>query len=730
MSRLGSYKNTAFSESQKFLVLDPSTSSASLVLASELVAYITPSINSVKAESTRLSAENTDYKVGELVQTSGATAIGDGLASVYLVVAGGSGDFPMLNGNDLLVIAGDDALREQLISEVAGQGASLVSMEGGPTVEASVTAAEAAILNRVIRVSSVSESFAGLSGSLDFQYSVISYYNGGSAEVTPLGGGVFVYKSGVDKSTHNGGTIISPTVPGVSASSLSQFLSGALDTDPGGTGCFVKITENFVYVDEFGGLPGALPSNISVQAAVTAETKVKFRDSSYTFNAGVDIDSALEISGGTGTTINFDGNTLTPFNVSSSAAYAKFYNINFVAATSAATAAPVAIRALNCESITITECQFKDCRVRGENDTNALLDTFEFSSNSGNSDFSLYDITVTQNDVLTIRGYANVDINNNQFAVLNIFRAIKIQTSTFAFVDGYADSTTSPENIKIHKNKFSGSTTSGKQLVDMFTCKAKLSLICKNDVDVSGFNSAFENKTNRGNVETDSLDLYLFNKIKCSAWAIFYEATRGNTASAGVFDKGNRRVVLEGNEITIDPATSANAGVQLRYLQSGAILGGTISVTAGKNIQSVELGGNFSEEISNVKLSGSFVRLVDSTGSNNGDTHNAKTDSIVISNNTAKDCSNPLQGFFVLRQLINADMSIVISGNTATNSVTTASAGGIAVLRDCTFYSMAVSGNSIKQVAIVDERLLKVASVSGTFYQEIGNSWQGAALSV
>jgi hypothetical protein len=156
MSKIGSYKNTAFNESQKFLVLDPSTSSASLVLASELVAYITPQIGSVKAESTRLSAENTDYKIGEIIQTSGATIVGF-LASVYLVVAGGDGDFPMLNGNDLLVIAGDDALREQLISEVAGQGASLVSMEGGPTVEAAVTAAEADILNRVIRVSSRTE---------------------------------------------------------------------------------------------------------------------------------------------------------------------------------------------------------------------------------------------------------------------------------------------------------------------------------------------------------------------------------------------------------------------------------------------------------------------------------------------------------------------------------------------------------------------------------------------
>jgi hypothetical protein len=139
MSRIGSYKTTAFSELQKFLVLDPSTSSASLVLASELVAYITPQIGSVKAESTRLSAENTDYKVGEIIQTSGATVAGS-LASLYLVVAGGAGDFPMINGNDLLDLIGDgdEVLRAQLISQTAGQGASLVSIEGGPTVESAI----------------------------------------------------------------------------------------------------------------------------------------------------------------------------------------------------------------------------------------------------------------------------------------------------------------------------------------------------------------------------------------------------------------------------------------------------------------------------------------------------------------------------------------------------------------------------------------------------------------
>jgi len=150
MSNVGGYPTRSFSESQKFFVLDPSTGTSSLVLGADIVEYITPIINGVAAETTRLSAESTDYDIGNIIQTSGALEIGDSLASVYLVVASGDGDFPMINGNELLVITGDDSIREQLISEVAGEGASLVSMEGGPSVEV-------AVLDRVIRVTSIAD---------------------------------------------------------------------------------------------------------------------------------------------------------------------------------------------------------------------------------------------------------------------------------------------------------------------------------------------------------------------------------------------------------------------------------------------------------------------------------------------------------------------------------------------------------------------------------------------
>lgn len=119
MSTIGSYPTRTFKESQKFLVLDPETQSSSLVLGRDLVSYLTPSQNYVYAESTRATAQATDYPVGALIETAGATSQGDNFAAVYLVVAAGQGDFPMDNGNELLVIRGDEFLREQLVQPVA-----------------------------------------------------------------------------------------------------------------------------------------------------------------------------------------------------------------------------------------------------------------------------------------------------------------------------------------------------------------------------------------------------------------------------------------------------------------------------------------------------------------------------------------------------------------------------------------------------------------------------------
>lgn len=59
------------------------------------------------------------------------------------------------------------------------------------------------------------------------------------------GGGTFRFRSSVAKSTHNGITVISPTVPfsGLGADA-SAFLSGTGETDPSGSGCWVRVSKN------------------------------------------------------------------------------------------------------------------------------------------------------------------------------------------------------------------------------------------------------------------------------------------------------------------------------------------------------------------------------------------------------------------------------------------------------------------------------------------------------
>jgi hypothetical protein len=104
MSTISGYPARSFAPSQKFLVLDPSTQTTALVLGSDLVSYIAPSLDVVRTNTTLAAALNEDYEVGTFVQTAGGAAIDDGGNGMYLVVAAGDGDYAMLNGNELLLL--------------------------------------------------------------------------------------------------------------------------------------------------------------------------------------------------------------------------------------------------------------------------------------------------------------------------------------------------------------------------------------------------------------------------------------------------------------------------------------------------------------------------------------------------------------------------------------------------------------------------------------------------
>jgi hypothetical protein len=81
---------------------------------------------------------------------------------------------------------------------------------------------------------------------------VASFYGGWAATaIGPCGGGKFVWDANYPKSNHNGGTVISPTVPWTST--MANYLTGVGETDSGGNGCFRRvIVDDHINVKWFG----------------------------------------------------------------------------------------------------------------------------------------------------------------------------------------------------------------------------------------------------------------------------------------------------------------------------------------------------------------------------------------------------------------------------------------------------------------------------------------------
>lgn len=187
MSLAGQYPIRAFSESQTFLVFNPSTQQVERVLGSDLVGYITPNLDSVRGNTTRAAAQNEDYPIGTFVQTAGGSAINDGGNGMFLVVEGGTGDYPMLNGYDLLLLpfgslAGsnldgalvtDDGVQVEIEDSIALRPVRYASMEA-------------------VRLSTTSHDYIETS----------AFYAGGTT------GGAKLYRDGTGTPTGSGAAVI------------------------------------------------------------------------------------------------------------------------------------------------------------------------------------------------------------------------------------------------------------------------------------------------------------------------------------------------------------------------------------------------------------------------------------------------------------------------------------------------------------------------------------------
>ncbi|HHF0618002.1 TPA: hypothetical protein ACPH2G_004520 [Pseudomonas aeruginosa] len=173
------------------------------------------------------------YVDGSPLTVDRATQIIDRGGNLYSVKLPSS--FPVVLSGDwsedegLLVVRGDQSLRQEITSTSPSEGSSIIG-------------------NSTVSVSSVAD-IKNQTKRADLKLSLSSYHPLGKS-----GGGTFIWSPSTPKSNHDGGTIFSPTVPwDGSQSTLSDYLDGEGETDPSGSGCWLRIFDE-VKLEYFGGL--------------------------------------------------------------------------------------------------------------------------------------------------------------------------------------------------------------------------------------------------------------------------------------------------------------------------------------------------------------------------------------------------------------------------------------------------------------------------------------------
>lgn len=109
----------------------------------------------------------------------------------------------------------------------------------------------------VLQLDTVADLY-GITGTTKLQQVSLAAWNSGTA----LGGGILFWDGTKAKSAHNGGTVFSPTVP---FTTVAAYLAGTGETDPAGTGCWVRAEDGVPSLYWFGGT--SLVDTDSVDAA-------------------------------------------------------------------------------------------------------------------------------------------------------------------------------------------------------------------------------------------------------------------------------------------------------------------------------------------------------------------------------------------------------------------------------------------------------------------------------
>ena len=156
------------------------------------------------------------------------------------------------SGTRATVVTDDwlNAVQEELAQAIEDDGYALSKVDFGQLSKL--------LRRRPVYVGSVAEDLAGLAVVEGQVLSATGWHPG-----SEVGGRDFIGRALQAKSGHDGGSVISPTVPPVSeqlgaslAERVDNFLKGVGETDPGGTGCFVAKYHQKTFFESYGAITG------------------------------------------------------------------------------------------------------------------------------------------------------------------------------------------------------------------------------------------------------------------------------------------------------------------------------------------------------------------------------------------------------------------------------------------------------------------------------------------
>ena len=188
-----------------------------------------------------------------------------------------------INGIPGTVVDDDwlNSVQEEIVKVVEGAGIALDKAKKDQMLGAigRLAGRQVATLANLLAV-----DVSGFTG--EERYHAKGYFNGWAGELrAPTGGGDFIYFANWPKSEHNGGTIISSTVPwdGNKGATHTDFLNGVGETDALGTGCWIRPENDYVSPHSFGVVDG-LESTVALQAFLNHVSSVRVANASIGCN--------------------------------------------------------------------------------------------------------------------------------------------------------------------------------------------------------------------------------------------------------------------------------------------------------------------------------------------------------------------------------------------------------------------------------------------------------------